>query len=78
MTRSLSGRVVVVTGADAERGERVARAVAAAGANVVLVGDDPARLASLASELPGVRVAVFAGGADDRALIEMVDELFPR
>lgn len=69
---------MVVTGADGERGARAARAVAAAGANVVLVGDDAARLASLTSELPGVRVAVFAGGADDLALVEMVDELFPR
>ncbi|MEX2617540.1 MAG: SDR family oxidoreductase [Alphaproteobacteria bacterium] len=50
---SLSGRTVLVTGAARGLGWRIARAMAEAGANVLLNGRDPARLADLSSELTG-------------------------
>ena len=75
----LEGRVVVIAQADTDAGARVATDLAAAGANVVLCGDDAARLGVLASELSeiqGVRVAIHVGAPSDPSLAEMVAELF--
>jgi len=79
---TLSGRVVLVAGADTPRGAAVARAVAAQGAAVVACGADAAATGALVAELHalGARVAMFLGDPSDAedglALAEMVDELF--
>jgi len=79
---TLSGRVVLVAGADSPAGAALARAVAGEGAAVVACGKDAPALGLLVAELHevGARVALFIGdptGADDRlALAEMVGELF--
>ncbi|MCZ7531633.1 MAG: hypothetical protein M5U31_15630 [Acidimicrobiia bacterium] len=79
---SLSGRVLLVAGADTLRGAALARAVAEDGAAVVACGVDQAALGVLAADLhaAGARVAVFAGDPDSPdargALAEMIDELF--
>lgn len=69
---------MIVAGADRDDGAAVARAAAGAGAHVVLVGDNAARLGELAARLAGVRVAVHTGAVDDPALATMIDELFGR
>jgi NAD(P)-dependent dehydrogenase (short-subunit alcohol dehydrogenase family) len=48
---ALAGRVAVVTGASGGLGQACARALAAAGADVVLIARRPAPLASLAAEI---------------------------
>jgi NAD(P)-dependent dehydrogenase (short-subunit alcohol dehydrogenase family) len=80
----LDTRVVVVTDADGDRGADLARALAKLDAAVVVAGSDTAALAALATELgsTGSRVAVLvddvATEAGRAALVEMVNELFPR
>ncbi|WP_327009317.1 SDR family oxidoreductase [Dactylosporangium sp. NBC_01737] len=54
MQQSLSGQVVLVTGAARGIGEHTARLAAARGAKVVLTGLEPERLAALAAELDSV------------------------
>jgi NAD(P)-dependent dehydrogenase (short-subunit alcohol dehydrogenase family) len=79
--RPLTGRAVVVTGADRSDGAAIADAFAAAGADLVLTGDDAPAVATLAARLHdtfGARVAVAAGPMDDAVLTEMVTELFGR
>lgn len=49
--RDLHGRVAVVTGATSGLGRATARALASAGAEVVLAGRDPARLESACAEV---------------------------
>jgi NAD(P)-dependent dehydrogenase (short-subunit alcohol dehydrogenase family) len=56
MTGEYAGKVIVVTGAAGNVGQAVARAFAAAGASVVLVGRSEAELAPLAAELGGLSV----------------------
>jgi short-subunit dehydrogenase len=76
---SLEGRVVVVAGADTESGGAAATDLAAAGAHLVLVGDDTAALGALGANLHdayGTRVAVYTGDPRDGALAEMTAELF--
>ncbi len=79
---TLSGRVVVVAGADTQSGAALARAVAADGAVVVACGVDEAGLGDLVAELhaAGARVAAYVGdpvSREDRAaLAEMIDEVF--
>ncbi|MEV4508854.1 SDR family oxidoreductase [Dactylosporangium sp. NPDC049525] len=51
MQHSLSGKVVLITGAARGIGEHTARVAAARGATVVLTGLEPERLADLAAEL---------------------------
>lgn len=51
MRRSLSGQVVLVTGAARGIGEHTARLAAARGARLALTGLEPERLAALAAEL---------------------------
>ena len=53
----LSGRVAVVTGASRGLGAAYARALAGAGASVVLNGRHRDRLEDLAAELPRASVA---------------------
>ena len=53
MQQSLTGQVVLITGAARGIGEHTARLAAARGAKVVLVGLEPDRLAALAAELDG-------------------------
>jgi NAD(P)-dependent dehydrogenase (short-subunit alcohol dehydrogenase family) len=52
--QDVSGKAVLVTGAARGIGEHTARALAARGARVALVGLEPERLAALAAELGGV------------------------
>lgn len=53
MQQSLTGQVVLITGAARGIGEHTARLAAARGAKVVLVGLEPDRLAALSAELDG-------------------------
>ena len=64
---SLTGQVIIVTGASSGLGEQVARALAAAGATPVLAARRADRLARLERELPGVHaVACDVTDAGDR------------
>jgi ribitol 2-dehydrogenase len=64
---TLEGKVAIITGASSGIGRSTARALAEAGANVVLVGRDTGRLNALRDELSGraitVPVDVTAAGA---------------
>jgi NAD(P)-dependent dehydrogenase (short-subunit alcohol dehydrogenase family) len=53
MTSRLAGSVVVITGASRGIGEHTARLAAARGARLALYGLEPARLSTVAGELPG-------------------------
>lgn len=55
---SLQNRRAIVTGASSGIGAATARALAAAGAEVVLVGRDPGRLAAIAAQCPRSRSVV--------------------
>ena len=66
----LNDKVIAITGAAGRVGAAVARAAAAAGANVVLVDVAETRLAALSDELGGVAIAMVADactpvGADE-------------
>lgn len=56
MTGGVAGRLVLIAGATSDSGLAAARALDAAGADVVAVGRDPARLEALAEQVPGIRV----------------------
>ena len=56
MTRSLEGKIVIVTGASSGVGEAAARAFAQAGATVVLAARSAAKLERLARSLDGMAV----------------------
>ncbi|MER7006467.1 SDR family oxidoreductase [Dactylosporangium sp. NPDC000555] len=64
MRRSLSGQVVLVTGAARGIGEHTAREAAARGARLALVGLEPERLEALAAEFDAVW---FAADVTDQA-----------
>ncbi|WP_431285636.1 SDR family oxidoreductase [Humitalea sp. 24SJ18S-53] len=53
MTRSLTGRRILVTGGTQGIGEGIARHAAACGASVCITGRDPARAAAVASAIGG-------------------------
>ena len=69
MTNTLTGKVAFVTGPARGIGEAVARALAARGARLSLVGMEPERLASLAAELGGGH-AWFECDVTDQAALE--------
>ncbi|MEH1016765.1 SDR family oxidoreductase [Micromonospora sp. CPCC 206060] len=73
MDRSLSGRVVLVTGAARGIGEHTARLAARRGARVSLVGLEPERLAALAAEL-GPEHAWFAADVTNQAALRAAAE----
>lgn len=51
----IEGRRVLIAGATSASGRAAARALLASGASVIAVGRDSAKLAEIATELPGVR-----------------------
>src|SRR4051794_28253587 len=61
----IAGRTALVTGAAGGLGERLARALAAEGARVVLSGRDEASLSALATELGGRVVVADLARRDD-------------
>jgi gluconate 5-dehydrogenase len=65
---SLEGRVALVTGASRGLGRPVARGMAAAGAHVILVARDAARLAAVRDEI------VAEGGAATVLALDLADE----
>ena len=69
MEISFAGKTAVVTGASQGIGKAIAIALGAAGANIVIVGRDPARLsaarAALESAAQGGRVLEFSGDVAD-------------
>src|SRR5664279_644828 len=67
-----AGRVVVVTGATGSAGTATARALVAAGATVVAVGQSAQRLSMLAERIPGISVAV-ADLGDPSAVDELAN-----
>jgi short-subunit dehydrogenase len=69
MTDALTGKVALVTGPARGIGEAVARALAARGARLSLVGMEPERLAALAAEL-GKGHAWFECDVTDQAALE--------
>ena len=68
MTRSLTGRVVLITGAARGIGAELARMAASRGAKLSLVGLEPDRLAALAAELGEGHVWFEADVTDQAAL----------
>jgi NAD(P)-dependent dehydrogenase (short-subunit alcohol dehydrogenase family) len=56
MTGELTGRVAIITGANQGLGLEIARAYAAAGADLLLCARDAAKLNDAASQISGVRV----------------------
>jgi short-subunit dehydrogenase len=69
MTDGLAGKVALVTGPARGIGEAVARALAARGARLSLVGMEPERLAALAAELGGGH-AWFEGDVTDQPALD--------
>src|SRR3954465_11727629 len=71
---SVTGQVVVVTGASSGLGEQLARALSAAGARVVLAARRADRLARLQDEIPGVDAAPcdVTDAGDRERLVETV------
>ncbi|WP_127474037.1 SDR family NAD(P)-dependent oxidoreductase [Microbacterium sulfonylureivorans] len=55
VTRSVEGRLVLIAGATSASGLAAARVLASAGARVVAVGRDAAKLDELAAAVPGIR-----------------------
>src|SRR5262245_31286056 len=64
MTGTLQGRHAVVTGAARGIGAAIARALAAEGARLTLLGRNQPALAQLAAELPGVHGVAVADVSD--------------
>lgn len=73
-------QTALVTGGNSGIGAALARALHHAGARVVVTARDPARLAALARELPGIETlpADLADPAARAALLRVVTERFPQ
>jgi len=78
VTGDLHGKVVLVTGASSGIGEATARALAAAGANVVVAARRTDRLASLVAELGENALAVGGEVAVEAAACAMVEQAIGR
>ena len=84
MSKPLSGRVALVTGASSGIGDATARALGAAGADIAIVARRHDRLESLAKDLQKHRVKVFALPADlmhedeNRRIVGETEEHFGR
>jgi len=78
MTHSLQGKSVFITGAARGIGARVARAMAARGARVALVGLEPDRLAAVAHELGESHAWFKCDVTDQSALDHAIDETVRR
>lgn len=82
MTKKLEGKAALITGAGQGVGLGIARAFAEAGADLVITGRDPAKLARAQDELTrlGAQVAVSAGDAGDpeaaRRAVQVAAERF--
>lgn len=70
----LAGRTALVTGGGSGLGAAIARALSAAGADVVVVGRDTRRLDSVAEALPGAR-AFGCDVADEASVARLREEL---
>ncbi|MCS5715782.1 SDR family oxidoreductase [Herbiconiux sp. CPCC 205716] len=70
----VAGRRVVVTGASSESGVAVCAALVEAGAEVVAVGSNPARVAAVAERVPGIRIEV-ADLSDPAAVTALSERL---
>lgn len=68
---SLAGRIAVVTGAGSGIGEATARALAARGARVALLGRREARISAVANEIGGLAIPV---DITDQAALEQASE----
>ncbi|MBL3699328.1 SDR family oxidoreductase [Leucobacter luti] len=69
---NVAAKVALVTGASSGIGRAYARALAEAGASVVLVGRNAERLREVAAELPGEHLAVPADVAETGSAAEIV------
>jgi NAD(P)-dependent dehydrogenase (short-subunit alcohol dehydrogenase family) len=74
----LDGRVVIITGASSGLGDRFARVVSAAGAQVVVAARRIDRLEALVGELGGDALAVECDVADEAATQALVDRTVER
>ncbi len=77
----MTGKVVLVTGASGDLGQAIARALAAAGADVCLVDPDRAALEAFAAELGGrtaIHAAEVRGRANCRAAVATAIAAFGR
>lgn len=68
---SLTDKIAIVTGASSGIGRSYTRALAAAGARVVLVGRDEARLAAVANSLP-TETLVLAGDVSSKEFAQTI------
>ena len=76
MTRDLSGRTVVITGASSGVGRAAASALAARGAQIAVVGRNPERTRAVAEEVRGTAFVADFGRLDE--VRELADALLTR
>src|SRR3954452_16705075 len=69
-----SARLVLLSGGTSAAGRAAARALLAAGAGVIVAGRDPAKLASLQAELPGLRTEA-CDVTDEAAVLALAQRL---